>query len=242
MLNCGLIAKRLRGGITFVGSNTVRTQSTSQLNCQVPAGTVSGDLIVAVVTCAHPTNVTFSLLTSGFTKRGDYFQASSDAFLGAQLAVFTKPVSGTPDTQVSINGVTADADTFLCVMVFRGVNQTTPLDTAIEAGGATGSSAELRVQGANPVTKGAMIVGGGIMASFFSVGGVSTSLTAPAGWTLAAGQQRQSSNTRVGNIGLAFKKWNGSGAENRSDPFGGAYYLGTSQCSYNFSIVLRPAT
>ncbi|MFZ5539468.1 MAG: hypothetical protein ACOY5V_07000 [Pseudomonadota bacterium] len=243
MLNCGLIAKRVAAaGIQFIGAADSRVQTTSTIGVTLPAGAQAGDLILVAVSCGTLVDANVQITGPfGYTERGDYYQQSSDGFHGANLGVYTKVHDGT-DTTVHAQGLSPDAHTFVAVAVFRGVHQSTPLDVAVVTSPHTDTGG-LLVPSITPVTPGALIVGGGISTSFYEsgTGSVSSSLSAPTGWTLAIGSQAGSTSNRVGNLGVAYKPWSGSGASGNSGNFGSVYGNGSSRCGMRFALALRPA-
>ena len=117
---------------------------------------IEGDLVIVFV--AYATNsVDLNITCSGgFTEVADLYQADTNA---ANLGVFYKIMTATPDTSVDVGGVTSDATQAVAAgsIVFRGVDQVTPLDVAsVTAVGASSYRAD--PPSITPVTPGAVIV------------------------------------------------------------------------------------
>lgn len=140
----------------FSGSQTVSVGLTS-LTDGIDTQARAGDFVVFAISVAYTSNITLAPSTSGYTSRADlYSNDSTDANLG----VFTKFMSGTPDATVDIpiakdfsntQGYVAE------VRVYRNVNASVPLDTTVAT--ATGIDSVLaNPPAATPATGGAMAV------------------------------------------------------------------------------------
>ena len=94
--------------------------------------------------------------TAGYTLQTSQF--GNDTFRTYQR-VYTKVMGATPDTLVNIAAKGSEQGSYL-VMVFRGVDITTPLDVAI-AGAAGADTKHFNPPAVTPITPGALLVFGG---------------------------------------------------------------------------------
>lgn len=123
-----------------------------------PATIQEGDLVVVVLGRSSTSNLTLSLTTSGYTKLLDIY---SDDSVDANMGVFYKFMGSTPDTTVAIPAGNNNDGYVFEVFVFRGVDQTTPVDvTTLSASGING--ANINPPSITPVTDGAWLLVGGV--------------------------------------------------------------------------------
>ena len=156
------------GGASAVGD----TVSLTSLSGGSGASPIEGDVIVVFRGIGSTTDFDVQLSTAGFTEVADLFGPdTSDANLG----VFYKVAGPTPDTAVS--AVTTSGTRTIAVMVFRGINTTTPLDVTPTT--LIGSnSATINPPGITTATDNAIIVAGGSAAGTDTYPG-----TLPAGYS-----------------------------------------------------------
>ena len=133
--------------ISYVGGATASSAGNTDVSVDLTALTggsdsspSNGDLVIFAFNIADADNVDLNLVcnTADFAEIADLFgNGTQDANLG----VFWKIMGATPDTAVVGEGSTGGTDTSIlaAVMVFRGVDQTTPFDVAATtATGTTG--------------------------------------------------------------------------------------------------------
>lgn len=167
--------------------------------------------------------------TSGYTELADIY--ANGTTYDANLGVDAKFMGSTPDTTVTIgsSGSANDAQAAR-IMVFRGVDLTTPMDVAVVTATGTGT-AKPNPGAITPITTGAVGVFSGAQAAATAAALTSSDLTA-----FASVNQADTNDIAVG---AGYIEWSGSGA---MDP---AVFGGGSNNSANswaaVSIALRPA-
>jgi PKD repeat protein len=188
-------------GSVTAGASTSAFSSTATgaATVSTPSGLAAGDVLVAEIDVANNPNVSvapagwspvIAPLSIGTAARlFAYYHVVSDP--STEPASYSWPLSHTQPWAAGINA-------------FRGVDTTTPFDTAASTLVATGTVTSISVPGVTTVTPGAMVIGG--------VGKHSTtaSATPPTGWTEAfqqdAGQLAEmayQSMPTAGNSGTA---------------------------------------
>lgn len=123
-------------GIQFVGGTAVSNIGTAAtyavsltgLTGGIASAPTAGDVILVLTGWASTTDGTPGVSTAGYTEITElYVNATSDANLSASYLV----VGATPPTSVTVFGTTSAANSKATVVaVFRGVDNTTPLDVA----------------------------------------------------------------------------------------------------------------
>lgn len=167
--------------------------------------------------------------TSGYTELADIY--ANGTTYDANLGVDAKFMGSTPDTTVTIgsSGSANDAQAAR-IMVFRGVDLTTPMDVAVVTATGTGT-AKPNPGAITPITTGSVGVFSGAQAAATAAALTSSDLTA-----FASVNQADTNDIAVG---AGYIEWSGSGA---MDP---AVFGGGSNNSANswaaVSIALRPA-
>lgn len=168
------------------------------------------------------------IITSGYTELADHYVNGTtyDANIGA----FLKQLSAA-DTTVTFgsSGSANDAQGGV-LLLFRGVDPTTPLDVALVPGGGTGTG-KPDPEPITPVTVGAVGVFGGAQAAATAVNLTSSDLT--------AFRQVIQADTNDIAIGAGFIEWSGSGAINPAAFGGGSSNAANSWATVSFA--LRPA-
>jgi phosphatidylinositol-3-phosphatase len=158
------------------GASTSATASSASTSVVLrrPAGTLDGDVLIANIDAdANPTMssapagwsaVTVALTDTTYARVFSYFHVVASA--AAEPSTYGFRLSAAKRWN---GGVT----------VFHGVNRATPFDTAAATKVVTSSATAITVPGVTTVTPGAMLVGGAGLNS------LTTTLTAPKGWTEA---------------------------------------------------------
>lgn len=168
------------------------------------------------------------IITSGYTELADHYVNGTtyDANIGA----FLKQLSAA-DTTVTFgsSGSANDAQGGV-LLLFRGVDPTTPLDVALVPGGGTGTG-KPNPEPITPVTVGAVGVFGGAQAAATAVNLTSSDLT--------AFRQVIQADTNDIAVGAGFIEWSGSGAIDPAVFGGGSSVAANSWASVSFA--LRPA-
>lgn len=147
------------GGYTqgFVGGTTNRTITLTSLTGGLASAPAAGDLVI--VYFGTGATVDRNLVVSGYTEVVELY--SNDNY-DTNLVVAYKFMGGTPDTNFVLTGGTLSSNDAgaVAIQVWRGVNQTTPLDVTETT--ATGTNSVLcNPPAITPVTEGAVIVSGG---------------------------------------------------------------------------------
>lgn len=192
----------------------------------------AGDIVIVAVGAGY--GGTDTLGVTGYTAIGTQQDANDTE--DAHLFVAYKIMTATPDTSVTITAA-GGAIVRGVVHVWRGVDQTTPLDVA--STGATGTDSSLaNPPTITPVTAGAIVlaVGAGADDDPF------TSFTnAPTGYgNTVEDHTLYGSSATDSIVAIASKAWSGSGAE---DPGAFAWVGSSSSDSWcGRTIALRPST
>lgn len=237
----GIIQSTIRtrgsGPVTFVAgaANGSVVDVSSAFDVSLPGGLQSGDCVVVCVGAATIPDRNVTINTAGYTEVGDYFQLSSDTLQGANLAIFYKFMGGTPDSVVNVQGLSASAETIVCIGAYRNVDPATPIDVSPITEGVDFLYG-LATSSITPATVGAMALFAGKGAAFYDTGSVSTTL-AVSSWTMAASRQVNASS-RVGGLALMHRPWvSGTfGVQSLAQ----TYAFGTSPCSMRATLALRP--
>lgn len=197
----------------------------------VPA---AGDLVVVTCVTGSQTGTPAMAVTTPATWTSltqiDLSATTSDT----SINVSYKFMGGTPDTAVTIPGTTNNAwGEAYTIQVFRGVDTGTPMDTAYQIGGGTGTGRP-DPTAITPVTAGAwvLICGGG-------AAGTGANYTAPANFTTNF-LTSFGADTTDAMVGSGY--WDGwvSGAVNPATYTGGT--TGATDSWAVFTLVLRPST
>lgn len=155
-------------GITLVGTVATNVTNDTPTDINLPAGTTTDD-IVLVGLAADAT------LTSGGVTEPGYTNMFASGNVSPGSTFDRKVMGATPDTVVEITGATGRT-TQITIMVWRGVDTTTPIDdnTPTFAGNTTGmpNPGSYTTSGANRVR----IIWGAQDDDFV------TDITAPSGW------------------------------------------------------------
>ena len=221
--------------LTFVGGTTGLNGSAVDLTALtggIGSAPIAGDIVIITVSVGHGNDsggVAISIDGGTYNQLGTQLNANDNN--DVSVATFYKIMGGTPDT--SVQPVSASGLYACVVHVWRGVDQSTPIDTTTLT--ATGTNASLvDSPSIQPVTAGAIVISTGAMAD----GDPSTVTTTPAGYGNMF--ERNRSGTVDTCCVIASKAWSGSGAEN---PANWVFSNGaSSDCWGAFSIVLRPAS
>jgi len=156
------------GGIEFVGgavaskAGATSGNSTISLSSGLTGGIASGvsanDFVLAVFATGSTADRTLAITdgTTDYTLVGSELYGNSTRDVNFRVAY--KFMGGTPDASTTFgpSGSAADASA-MAVYVFRGVDQSTPLDVAVQ-GTADGTNSDPDPLGITPSTSGAFIV------------------------------------------------------------------------------------
>lgn len=216
-------------------TSAVNTLDLTALTGGIAAAAANGDLVIAVAVTADIVDRTLSITdgTTEYTLIGT--ELYSDSVLDTNLRVAYKFMGATPDTTVSFGpSGGALAGLAIAAFVFRGVDQTTPLDVTVQTATGTGTTAA-NPPSITPTTEGAIVV---------AIGGGASSGVTPAALTSAylSGFGSQAANdSRSGTyhpvVAGGYKTWT-SGAID-TPQFGG----GVSSADYSWAalaLALRP--
>lgn len=150
------------GNIEFVGmesqSGSVfsKTVSLTSLTGGIATAAIEGDFVLGIAMVASSADRNPSISTAGFTQIADiYANDQNDTMLNIAWKIMTS----TPDTSVSyaVGGVDSGGSHVCVNYVFRGVNQTTPLDvSAVNNSGTNGANSN--PSSITPITAGSKLV------------------------------------------------------------------------------------
>lgn len=215
------------GGKISAVATTGATVSLTDLTGGLASAPAAGDIVIVAMSCASNGNRTLTV-SSGYTELAELF-INDDK--DANLSVNYKIMGSTPDTSFTTNNVGSSASgTMIAVHVWRGVDQTTPMDvTATTATNLnTGTTDPPSI---TPVTAGAVVIAVGHAASATAANYTSSDLS-----NFLTGT---SSNTHSNQTGIGSIAWSGSGAVNPA-AFGGGSNT-TSDSMAALCLALRPA-
>lgn len=217
------------GGLNNSSASTYNI-SLSALTGGIASSPSAGDIIIVVSGWASTTNGDPGVTTAGYTEIADLY--SNDDH-DVNMSVSYLVISGTPPTSVTVSasGVSGN-NSAATVGVFRGVDNTTPLDvTTTTATGFNGT--DFNPAAITPITSGAWVVATGM-----SAGLNSGTYTAASGYTEIADIGTGSSGTRNSSSGIFYKAWT-SGVE---DPGTFTNSTGGTGASWaSATIALRPS-
>lgn len=150
------------GNIEFVGVASqsgaigAKTVTLTGLTGGIAAAAIEGDFVLGISMAASNSDRNPSISTAGFTPIADIY--ANDTF-DTMLNIGWKLMTSTPDTVVDyVVGSTSSAGSHVCInYVFRGVDQTTPLDVSA-VNGSQLNSANPDPSSITPVTTGAKLI------------------------------------------------------------------------------------
>jgi hypothetical protein len=230
--------------ISYVGGASASTTGVNGFSCSLTSLTggsntsPSQDDLVVVVHAANSTSdLDPGVSTAGYTEATDlYFNATSRDI---QLSVSYKFMGSTPDTTVALNAITGSNGKVATVMVFRGVDKTTPLDVAVvtSALAAANSQTNFPVPSITPTTAGSIVVG--VVSGTDSLAPSTSTFTAPGTYSASVAQF----GTAAGAFcAMGYRTWSSgaTGAENFVKGGTGATQTTVDSVAY-VALALRPA-
>jgi hypothetical protein len=217
--------------LTYVGGNTASGAGNTNITISLTALTggsgstaLEGDIVIVALNYSGNTNANVppSLVTSGYSSIASLFVDDSNE---TNLVVARKIMGSTPDTDVeaTVSGGSSGRYYTGVVHVWRGVDQTTPLDVTSTTNTGTNSSAA-DCPSITPTTSGSVVlaVGGNAIANgAYGING------APSGYT----NLKNVTGSVYSSTAIASKAWT-SGAENP-----GAFSVGGTSISDSWAAV-----
>ncbi len=188
-----------------------------------------GDIVVVATGFVRTSNTDPGVGTAGYTEEADLYQNDTR---DANFSINWKIMSSSPDTSVSCNGSGSATLGAVCVVhVWRGVDQGTPMDTAVTS--VTGGNASNpNSPSITPTTSGAIVISAGLG----TMAAVDNAVTAPTGYSNQADISVDPGSAAT--VGIASKAWT-SGAE---DPAAWTNFTTTTSDSWAaVTVALRPA-
>jgi hypothetical protein len=221
----------------FAGTTSNKTISLTSLSGGLASSPSANDIVV--VYFANSSEVDDNLVVSGYTEVTEIRGTFVDAY--ANLVVAYKFMGVTPDTSVTLTGGTLSGQNGGCIgiSVWRGVNQTTPLDvTSTTATGGDFPGTRPNPPAITTVTSGAVIIAGGVGStdSFSSFSNYSSS-------DLDGFRSTQGVTSGSGNdcyLGIGFKRLQ-VGTFNPAIFTGGPGGISASVSLASVTMALRPA-
>jgi len=196
----------------------------------------AGDLVVIVIGSCGPQTSDYDvkMTTSGYTEQVELFASDT---VKTNFGVFTKFMGATPDTTaVGASGFNSQFRVML-VQVWRGVNQTTPMDVTLTSTTGT-DGATVDAPSITPTTPKSVVLAIGSAADVLTASNALSALTVPSGMTNFVGRDCFYASFRVEAAGIASVEWTG-GAYNPAAFGGGSTYNGASWAAA--TLALRPA-
>jgi hypothetical protein len=194
----------------------------------------TGDLVIVVYATGSSVDRSIGVTTAGYTEVAELYSnvVGTDTNLSVSRALFGVDEGGTIDVELSVTGNANDSG-MVEVHVWRGVDQTTPLDVTSTTATGTGT-ARPNPPSITPVTAGAMIIacGGGATAS---PGGAAFTQTGSELSNFISDAGQLSPNAAMAGVGS--KAWT-SGAFDPAAWVGGANNAGDSWAAV--TLALRP--
>lgn len=214
-----------RAGATSTATSSL-TDFANPLTGATGIAAAVGDTVV-VIPAIGSTADRDMIISTGYAEQADHY--SNGTTYDANIGLFTKTLSSA-DTTVTFgsSGSTADAQGGI-IMLFQGVDPTTPMDVAVVLGQGTGTG-KPDPQAITPITPGAVGIFGGAQAAATAVALTSSDLT--------GFRQVNQADTNDIAVGAGFIEWT-SGAINPAAFGGGASNAANSWATV--SAVLRPA-
>lgn len=222
-----------RTGGSRGGTSSSTTQSLTALTGGIASSPSEGDLVLIALDVGAAAGRNPSCAISGWNTIGTQLNVTAKAYQVC-FQVSYKFMGSTPDTSITIPGSQNIADGQAWqVLVFRGVDSTTPFDVASVSATGSGVSTNWDAAAIQPTTAGAFIVimGGG------ATGGVST-YVAPSGfigWGTSNGN-----DTNDGSCGAGYYDGWTSGSYDPAAVTGGQSNTDASWAAW--TIALRPGT
>lgn len=218
------------GGASATGTGATYNVSLTGLSGGIGSSAAAGDLVIVVTGWASAADGDPGVTTAGYTEVYDLFGNDTR---DANLSVNWKIMSGTPDTSVTVSGFNNAANGGATVVhVWRGADQTTPMDVAAPAG-ATGNNGALPDSPAiTPVTSGAYVLTVGLGTG----AAAPTVFTAPSGYVNAVSAAGAGS-TMGAVAAIASVAWAGGAV----DPGAWTGTTGTTDSRAAGTLALRPA-
>lgn len=223
------------GGASNSGTGSTYSVSLTSLTGGSGSSAQAGDIVIVITGWASTANGNPGVTTTGYTEEPSSTDLYSNDTRDANVSANWKIMGSTPDTSVTVSGFNNAANGGgTVVQVWRGVDQTTPMDTTVTTTSASNQSASSpNSPSITPVTTGAYVLSGGLGTDDTTP----LTKTAPTGYTNAVTVTGTGSTMSV-TVGIASKAWT-SGAENPAAWTGGE--TSTSDSWGAFSIALRPA-
>lgn len=228
--------------ITFVGyatntgtSSTIAVDINGTLTGGIGSSPQEGDLIIAFATSSYNTILTLSASgnnSGAFTTEVASFRGNDT--WDANAAVFRQFAGSTPDTSISVSRGLPNAayGGLAIVLVWRGVDATTPIDvTSVTATGTSASHPDC--PSITPVTSGAKILALGAGTQ----GSTGSAFTVPSGMTSIVSSLGDGTTSDIGSFVASFD-WT-SGAYDPAAATGGT--TSTSSSWAGITLALRPA-
>ena len=154
-----------KGGIEFVGridaadNGTLSSQTLaldSGLIDGIDTAVQEGDLVIVAQSVNRgATDQNLTITTSGYTEVADLYSNDTESI---NFGVHYKVMGATPDTDVEVPVYTGTFNSHVVmVFVFRGVDETTPMDVTATTNTGT-NTADVNPPAITPITNGAVIV------------------------------------------------------------------------------------
>lgn len=223
------------GGLQFVGGKvgganggtSTAAISLTDLTGGIGSAPQEGDIVVVFYGFPSPLLSNRDVSIEGWTELADLYQSDTTT---TNLGVYYKIMGSPPDTELVI-GPSGNLNyaRAVAIHVWRGVDQTTPMDVAIQTATA-GNNGEPDPPAITPVTPGAVVIAGG------GVGGILSSFTSSDLEHFITGNWNDTDDFTVG---MGSIPWGGSGAINPAK-FGGSTSTNVGWCAA--TIALRPAS
>lgn len=218
------------GGASATGTGATYNVSLTGLTGGIGSSATSGDLVIVVTGWASAADGNPAVTTAGYTEVYDLYGNDTR---DANLSVNWKIMGGTPDTSVTVSGFNNAANGGATVVhVWRGADQTTPMDVSPPTGAASNNSALPDSPAITPVTSGAYVL----------TVGLGTGAAAPTVFTEPSGYGNVVSAAGAGStMGavavIASISWPGGAV----DPGAWTGTTGTSDSRAAGTLALRPA-
>jgi hypothetical protein len=212
----------------FIGTTSDVTISLTSLTGGLASEPAADDLVI--VYFGTGSTADRNLVVSGYTEIIELFANST---FDTNLVVAIKFMGVTPDTSFTLTGGTlnnADAGA-VAVQVWRGVNQTTPLDVT-ETTSAGSGSVRPDPPAITPVTNGAIIVAGG-------AGAHNQGIQTYSGSNLTNVISAGGDDTNDVTIGLGYHVWTSGSFNPTTFTFSGGN--SSSYSAASVTLALRPA-
>jgi VCBS repeat-containing protein len=223
-------------GIEFVGATAVQGQKANYA-VPMPTGAQPGDLVIVMSGSIATVDYNIGVVApSGYTELADLY--ANDSY-DTNMTASYKILGAVPETEVIVNGSIGHDiwGSGAIAMLWRGVDQTSPMDVTHTAGGG-GNSSNANPPAITPLTPGSVVVA---MGAWYSPSPNATTTGFPTGYenTVTVSHIPPLAGAQPFSIAACSKVWSGDGPEDPANFTDASSNTMSSWCA--ITVALRPA-